>query len=126
MMWHGKVIGALLGALFTHSPWGIVIGILIGHYFDTQAMRGQMGATDPRQVQAEFFRATFQVMGHMAKADGHVSEEEIRAARAMMSELRLGEAEVRQAIELFTQGKARDFPLDDTLIRMRGLLRHRP
>lgn len=128
MMWHGKVIGALLGALLTRNPWGIVIGIIIGHYFDTQAMRGRVGnqGSDPRAVQIEFFRATFQVMGHMAKADGHVSEEEIRAARAMMAELRLGEAEVRLAIELFTAGKARDFPLDDTLLQLQTLLRDRP
>jgi DnaJ like chaperone protein len=57
-------------------------------------------------------------MGHLAKADGRVSEDEIRAARAMMSELRLGEREVKLAIELYTAGKAKAFPLDATLQKL--------
>ena len=77
-------------------------------------------------MQEAFFRATFQAMGHLAKADGRVSEDEIRAARAMMSEFRLGEREVQLAIELFTQGKSRDFPLEPTLRELRQLCRKRP
>ena len=51
-MWHGKVIGALLGMLFAKgNPWGIVIGIIVGHYFDTQAMKGQSGGgSNPRVI----------------------------------------------------------------------------
>ena len=67
---------------------------------DDARARGEPGA-----VQEAFFRATFQVMGHLAKADGRVSEDEIRAARAMMSEFRLGEREVQLAIELFTRAR---------------------
>ena len=77
-------------------------------------------------VQEAFFRSTFQVMGHIAKADGRVSEEEIRAARAMMNELRLGENEVRFAIELFREGKAADFPLEATLQQLYRACRNRP
>ena len=77
-------------------------------------------------MQEAFFRATFQVMGHLAKADGRVSEDEIRAARAMMGEFRLGEREVQLAIELFTQGKSRDFPLEPLLRELRQLCRRRP
>ena len=77
-------------------------------------------------MQEAFFRATFQTMGHLAKADGRVSEDEIRAARAMMGEFRLGEREVQLAIELFTQGKSRDFPLEPLLRELRQLCRRRP
>jgi DnaJ like chaperone protein len=77
-------------------------------------------------VQEAFFRATFEVMGHVAKADGRVSENEIRAARAIMSEFRLGEREIQFAIQLFTRGKERDFPLEDTLRRLRQVLSGRP
>lgn len=126
-MWYGKVIGAILGMVLTRNPWGVVIGILFGHYFDVQSQRGrQGGSADSRTIQESFFRATFQVMGHMAKSDGRVSEDEIRAARAVMNQFRLGEAEVRLAIELFTEGKSGDFPLAETLTRLGALLRHRP
>jgi DnaJ like chaperone protein len=128
MMWHGKLIGALLGLLFSKgNSWGIVVGVIIGHYFDTMAMRGREGsASNPRVIQDAFFRATFQVMGHVAKADGRVSEEEIRAARAVMNQFRLGEPEVRLAIDLFTQGKSGDFPLVDTVSRLAQQLNKRP
>ena len=72
-------------------------------------------------VQEAYFRSVFLVMGHLAKADGRVSEDEIRAARAIMSEFRLGEREIRLAMDLFTQGKRRDFPLEATLQELRRL-----
>ncbi len=51
-------------------------------------------------------------MGHVAKADGRVSEQEIQAARAVMSELRLQPAQVQVAIACFTEGKAPQFALN--------------
>jgi len=124
MRWQGKVIGALLGFLIGRTPLAGFIGLLIGHFFDLHALRGAPKG-DPRAVPDAFFRATFQVMGHVAKADGRVSEEEIRAARAVMSNFKLGEAEVRLAIELFTQGKAADFPLAETVRQLGRTLGHR-
>jgi DnaJ like chaperone protein len=44
----------------------------------------------------------------------------------MMAELRLGEREVQLAIELFTQGKAQNFPLEATLQQLFDLCRERP
>lgn len=127
-MWYGKVIGAILGMILTRNPWGVVAGIFLGHYFDMQSLRGRRSgaSADPRTVQEAFFRATFQVMGHTAKSDGRVSEQEIQAARAVMNQFRLGDAEVSLAIELFNEGKAGDFPLAETLNRLGTLLRHRP
>jgi DnaJ like chaperone protein len=126
-MWHGKLIGAILGLLLSrYSPWGAFIGILIGHFFDLQVTRGRGSQSDARTIQTEFFRTTFQTMGHVAKADGRVSEDEIRAARAVMAQLRLGDADVRMAIGLFSEGKARDFPLQETLNRLGRVLGNRP
>src|SRR4029453_18007046 len=111
MVWQGKALGALIG-VFAAGPVGALFGTFIGHLFDVQAesARGDDAsdagapAASAAQVQEAFFRATFQAMGHLAKADGRVSEDEIRAARAMMSDFRVGEREVELAIELFTQG----------------------
>lgn len=128
MIWQGKALGAVVG-VFAAGPVGALFGTFIGHLLDVQAetrLRGASAGPTSIGVQEAFFRATFQVMGHLAKADGRVSQEEIRAARAMMNELRLGEREVRLAIDLFTQGKATDFPLDETLQRLRRICRNRP
>jgi len=53
-----------------------------------------------------FFRTTFELMGHVAKADGRVSEAEIDAARRLMQELMLGPQEVSLAIECYRVGKS--------------------
>jgi len=132
MVWQGKALGALIG-VFAAGPVGALFGTFIGHLFDVQAEsarddQGELAAAaaSPAQIQEAFFRATFQAMGHLAKADGRVSEDEIRAARAMMSEFRLGEREVQLAIELFTQGKRRDLPLESLLRELRQMCRRRP
>lgn len=128
MIWQGKALGAMVG-VFAAGPVGALFGTFIGHMFDVQAetrFRNSAPRATSIGVQEAFFRATFQVMGHLAKADGRVSQEEIRAARAMMVELRLGEREVKLAIELFTQGKAQDFPLEQTLQQLHRICRNRP
>jgi len=98
--WTGKIIGGLLG-LFTLGPFGAALGAVMGHQYDQAA--GQGGA--PRSFGAHFFTATFEVMGHIAKADGRVSEREIAAARAVMAALRLDEPSVHAAIACFQRGK---------------------
>jgi DnaJ like chaperone protein len=125
MIWQGKAFGALLGVAVA-GPVGAIFGAFIGHLVDAQLEGQARGPAGSPTVQEAFFRATFQAMGHMAKADGRVSEAEIRAARAMMTELRLGEAEVRRAIELFTQGKAHDFPLMAMLRELHAACHDRP
>lgn len=138
MVWQGKALGALIGGV-TAGPVGALFGTFIGHLFDVQAESGIAGrlggnASDDAAasgissmgVQEAFFRATFLVMGHMAKADGRVSENDIRAARAIMTEFRLGEREVEFAIQLFNRGKEKEFPLEATLRQLRRLLDGRP
>ena len=58
-------------------------------------------------------------MGHIAKADGRVSENEIEMARSVMQQMRLDEQQKRTAIDLFNQGKQPDFDLDAVLEQFR-------
>jgi DnaJ like chaperone protein len=125
MIWQGKALGALIG-VFAAGPIGALFGAFIGHLFDVQVegdstAAGQSATAGSMDVQEAYFRSVFLVMGHLAKADGRVSEDEIRAARAIMSEFRLGEREVRLAMDLFTQGKRHDLPLEATLHELRRL-----
>jgi DnaJ like chaperone protein len=119
MGWYGKLIGAVLGAIIGRGLFGAIVGFIIGHQFDRRAggtTRPARPRTVPsRDLQSLFFRATFQVMGHVAKADGRVTEQEIEAARATMRRFSLSDADVQRAIGLFTEGKSPDFALEDTL-----------
>jgi DnaJ like chaperone protein len=128
MKWIGKIAGGLLGAL-TLGPIGAALGMLLGHQFDAQnAAAEQPPSTAERlaAIGARFFRATFHVMGYLAKADGRVSELEISAARAVMEELRLNAAQVREAIGCFTAGKQPRFDLEAELEALAEACRGRP
>ncbi len=70
-------------------------------------------------VSDEFVRALFSCMGHLAKSDGRVSEDEIRAARLIMHRLALSPAMVRRSIGWFDDGKLPGFPLVQTVREVR-------
>ena len=71
------------------------------------------------RVSDEFVRALFGCMGHLAKSDGRVSEDEIRAARLIMHRLGLSPAGVRRAIGWFEDGKRPGYPLVQTVREVR-------
>jgi DnaJ like chaperone protein len=127
MKWIGKLAGGLIGALAL-GPLGAALGVILGHQFDEQSAEVDEAAT-PEELAAigeRFFRATFRIMGHLAKADGRVSELEISAARAVMDELRLNAAQVREAINLFTAGKQPQFDPESELAGLRSACDGRP
>ena len=126
MKWIGKLAGGLVGAL-TLGPIGAALGVLLGHQFDEQ--EAESYTSTPEELVAigeRFFRATFRVMGYLAKADGRVSEQEISAARAVMNELRLNAAQVQEAIACFTAGKQSGFDLGAELSALALACRGRP
>jgi DnaJ like chaperone protein len=127
MRYTGKVVGGLIGMFL--GPLGAVVGVLLGHQVDEHLDRQELPPPSPEELAAigeRFFRATFRVMGYLAKADGRVSEQEITAARAVMSELRLDPARVRQAIDCFTEGKDSGFDLGSELAGLARVCSGRP
>ncbi|MFZ9993674.1 MAG: co-chaperone DjlA [Steroidobacteraceae bacterium] len=81
---------------------------------------------DPVTVAADFFRLTFEAMGHIAKSDGRVSEQDIRAARSIMNDLGLDEAQVNAAIGHFNRGKQADYDLTQAVLGLRRVCVGRP
>jgi DnaJ like chaperone protein len=77
-------------------------------------------------VQQVFFETTFLVMGHLAKADGRVSEEEIQAARTVMHHMRLRPEDVKRAIDLFAIGKQPDTKIEDQVAALRDACSRHP
>jgi DnaJ like chaperone protein len=104
------------------GPLGALLGAALGHNLD-KGMAGleaeELEPGDRQRVQMAFFTATFSVMGHVAKADGQVTKEEIALAEAVMAEMDLS-PELRQtAIRLFNEGKTDGFPLEEVLEQFR-------
>ena len=122
MSWWGKVAGGGLGFALG-GPIGAMIGAILGHQLDKPSVkqRTHLGF-DPgsqERTQAVFFTTTFSVMGHLAKADGHVSPKEIRLAEQVMAQMRLSKEQRKAAIGFFNQGKQTNFVLDDVLQQFR-------
>ena len=118
MSWFGKFVGGAFGFMMG-GPLGAILGASLGHQFDTGHIRlesyEQLRPGDQHRVQMAFFTATFSVMGHIAKADGWVSPEEISLANRIMDQMSISGEMRTTAINLFEQGKSADFPLDDVL-----------
>ncbi len=122
MSWWGKLAGGGLGFALG-GPLGAMLGAILGHQLDKSAsqQRRQVGF-DPgsqERTQAAFFTATFSVMGHIAKADGRVSPQEIQLAEQVMAQMHLNKEQRKAAIQLFNQGKQDDFVIDDVLEQFR-------
>lgn len=122
MLW-GKVLGTLFGFMFGRIP-GAVIGFIVGHMFDKGYSQdfnsvGGFGRfftnQEDAQKQAIFFHALFSVLGHIAKADGRVTEEEIKVASDLMDKMDLKGDTRKEAQQAFREGKEADFPIKSIL-----------
>ncbi|HET7674225.1 MAG TPA: co-chaperone DjlA [Gammaproteobacteria bacterium] len=126
MSWWSALIGGTLGFVIG-GPIGAIIGAALGHMLgggtDWARLTGGFNAAE--RIQTVFFTTTFSVMGHIAKADGRVSENEIEAARSVMAQMNLNAAQRDAAIRMFNQGKRGDFPLDAVIAQFRAECRHR-
>jgi len=121
LSWWGKLLGGTFGYLLA-GPLGALIGAALGHNFDKglgSNLRGRFEPGAQERVQTAFFTALFSVMGHLAKADGRVSEDEIELARDIMRRMNLNDDMRQAAIRLFNEGKQPGFNLDEILSQFR-------
>ncbi|WP_100656075.1 co-chaperone DjlA [Alteromonas flava] len=123
MAYWGKVVGVALG--FMAGKWvGAILGLIVGHMFDKGYSQdfSQMGGfgrfftdKDNFKQQAIFFHTLFATLGHLAKADGAVTQSEIAVASRLMDEMGLS-GETREAAQAaFREGKAADYPIQATI-----------
>ena len=108
--WWGKIIGGVLG-LLKGGLGGLVFGTVLGHLVD-RFLAGIIGVGN---TQKAFFEALFAALGHLSKADGRVTPDEIRMVETLMQRMNITGEDRKRAIRLFNQGKADGFSLEDAL-----------
>ncbi len=123
MNWWGKILGGSFGYMLG-GPLGALLGAALGHQLDRALAEGgidfdTLRPADTERVQTAFFNTTFLVMGHLAKADGRVSESEIATAQFIMQQMQLTPEQKKQAIELFNKGKSPEFELEPVLAQFK-------
>ncbi len=108
--WWGKIIGGLLG-LFRGGLTGALFGVFLGHVVD-RFLSGFAGVSTTRKT---FFEALFSSLGHLSKADGQVTETEIRMVESLMQRMQITGEDRQRAIRYFNQGKQDGFDLEAAL-----------
>jgi len=112
-MFFGKVIGGLLGIAVGNVP-GLILGVFLGHAFD-RALAKALRFGSPENIELiknSFFETTFQLLGYLAKVDGHISKSEIARTEQIITQMGLGADQRQQAIDLFRRGAASDFKME--------------
>lgn len=114
-MFLGKLIAGVLGALVAGFP-GLLFGLVLGHLFD-RGLAGVLGMNSPdlERVREQFFRTTFLLMGHIAKSDGRISEDEVVHTESIFQQLGLSDDQRHDAILLFKEGGDDGFSVESTI-----------
>jgi DnaJ like chaperone protein len=122
MQYWGKLLGLVLGLMSGLGFWGIILGLLVGHMVDkAREVKSQGYFTDQLTRQTLFFTTTFEVMGHLTKSKGRVTEADIQVASLFMDRMRLHGQQREQAQQAFRLGKQAHYPLRDKMRQLRSV-----
>ena len=105
MGWFGKVVGGTIGFALG-GPLGAVAGAAFGHTFDSSSRQYYINdnarLSSGEESQFTFFIAAFSMLAKLAKADGRISEEEIKSIEDfMVKDLNLNLESRRLAMNIF-------------------------
>lgn len=105
------------------GPIGLVFGLMVGHFVSNSYARL---VNFQNRVQILYFRTFFHLAGYISKADGVVSQAEIRATEQIFAEMELTAEAKRQAIDYFKEGQRLAFDLEDELGQLYQLCSEQP
>ena len=113
-----KLIGVIAG-YWLFGFFGALLGLFVGSFIDRMRAYGSGGVNPLHNAlrQAVFLETVFISMGKLAKADGHVSQDEIDHVEQFMQKLNMTAEHRRQAIALFKQGADPAFDIAPTYQR---------
>ncbi len=123
MQFIGKILGFILGYKFFGGFFGGLLGLIIGHWGDKKLYElGSVSSTIFGKAltrQSLFMQTTFAVLGHISKAKGRVTENDIQLARQLMANMKLDANNQQLAQKAFTLGKEANFPLRQVMQEFR-------
>lgn len=118
----GKLLGFILGYRFG-GFFGAIFGAILGHLADKKIY--ELGSVNssffnkPLTRQLMFMQTTFAVLGHLSKAKGRVTENDIQLATQLMAQMRLDDSNRKLAQQAFNRGKQADFPIRQVIREFR-------
>lgn len=120
-----KFIAAIIGYYFL-GFFGVLLGYFIGSSIDRAKDYG-IGGINPlgnANRKTIFLETAFVLMGKLAKADGHISQDEINHVEQFMQKMGMTAEHRQQAISQFKQGSTADFDITPALDRFMSACGH--
>lgn len=104
------ITGVVFMFVFKMGVWGFILGLFVGpflcRFFNSLApIRG--ANADPNL----FLMVNFEVLGHLSKAKGVITQDDIKVATQFMEQLQLQGSARQLAQDSFNRGKLKDYPL---------------
>lgn len=119
----GKLVGAVVG-LGLGGPFGAFVGAALGHAIDSNV--GSISLLSVSHARMSFLGSLFGTMGHLARADGQVTQQEVALVEGIMKQLRLSRKLRHLAIRSFNAGKKPSFELHHALDELQKMSRLQP
>ena len=120
-----KIIGAVLGYL-AFNLFGAFLGYFIGSSIDRSRAYG-IGGVNPLthgHRQTVFIKTVFILMGKLAKADGHISQDEIDHVELFIEKNGMSAEHRKEAISYFRQGAADDYDVQPQIREFMSVCGH--
>jgi DnaJ like chaperone protein len=117
MAWTGKIVGGVLGSFL--GPWGAAIGVGVGHQFDKGV--GKLQSTK-MMLQVAFFGC----LAKLAKSDGKITQDEIRAVEQVMDKMGYTPQMRQAAIGIFRDAKDDPHTAEDYLSQLASVVQFNP
>lgn len=118
----GKILGVFIGWKLA-GFFGAIAGLILGSIADKKLYElGSVSSSFFKKKttrQDLFMQTTFAVLGHLSKAKGRVTEEDIQLANQLMIQLKLDDAGRKMAQDAFRRGKEPDFPIRQVIREFR-------
>ncbi len=118
----GKILGFIIGYRYGGFA-GAIAGVILGHIADKKLYElGSVNSSFFKNKitrQSLFMQTTFAVLGHLSKAKGRITEDDIQLASNLMAQMQLDSAQRQLAQEAFNRGKSIDFPVRQVIREFR-------
>ncbi|WP_294966198.1 co-chaperone DjlA [uncultured Gilliamella sp.] len=118
------IITGFVLSLVLKTGWGFFIGLFIGPML-YQAFCNKLTEQRTHANPTLYLTVVFEVLGHLSKAKGVVTQDDINLARQFMDRLQLDSNSRQLAQESFNRGKVSDYPLRSRLKELYAQYRYR-
>ena len=118
------IITGFVLSIILKSNWGFLLGLFIGPKL-YHAFCNKLTEQGPKGNPRLYLTVVFEVLGHLSKAKGVVTQDDINLARRFMTQLQLDSNSRQLAQDSFNRGKASDYPLRERLRELYNQYRYR-